>query len=169
MLLVRHRTAFAPRAVALCAVALLLASLAVVGTAAPAKAACTYPTFRVFPGSATGRVRYAEVNFSFEACSDQSPSSWVGKVTRQAVNSTGKNLGFFIDGVFVRTDASGSSYKWFTGIINASTCVPRVGWPCSRSYTFTAQYQLSLDRFGNVQAYQGALSAPIGMALFTTP
>jgi hypothetical protein len=71
--------------------------------------------------------------------------------------------------VTIRPVASGSSYKDFDGVISASTCTPRVGWPCSRSYTFTVEYRVSLDRFGNPQVYQGARYAPIGMGLFTTP
>ncbi|TWP54012.1 hypothetical protein FKR81_00090 [Lentzea tibetensis] len=148
--------------------ALTLASLVLV--AAPATnasaAGCTYPTYSVYPGSATAQLRYGEVRFSFAACD---PASATAVVSRQAVNATGKNLGFFIDNVTIRPVASGGWYKDFEGVISASTCVPRVGWPCSRSYTFTAQYRVTVDRFGNPQVYQGQLSAPIGMALFTTP
>ncbi len=158
------------RMVASCLVALVLTALGMAAAPAPASAAtCTYHTDRVFPGSYPSGIRYGEVNFSFEACSNQSPSAWVMKVTKQQVNATGKNMGFFIDGVFVRVDGSGSNYKYFTGIIDASTCTPRIGWPCSRSYTFTAEYTVYLDRSGTPNITIGRRTAPSGMRLYSTP
>ncbi|MEV0203508.1 hypothetical protein [Nonomuraea sp. NPDC050691] len=109
------------------------------------------------------------MDFHFYACSDQSPSSWSASVTKATVNSTGKNLGFFIDGTSIPTDSTGSYYRYYTGRIYASTCTPRVGWPCSRSYSFSVKFQVTKDRFGNPQVYMGARTAPTGMALFTTP
>ncbi|WP_162795038.1 hypothetical protein [Nonomuraea lactucae] len=137
--------------------------------AAPASAAaCTYPTFSVYPGSATSALRYGQVDFHFSACGEQPPSGWSASVTKATVNSTGKNLGFFIDGTSIPTDSTGSNYRYYTGRIYASTCTPRVGWPCSRSYSFSVEFQVTTDRFGNPQVYMGTRSAPIGMALFTT-
>jgi hypothetical protein len=146
--------------------ALVIGGLA--GTPAPAAAAsCTYPTFSLYPGSATGFMRYGQVDVHFDACDVQGSA---GSITRQHVNATGQNLGFFINGASVRVTGSPNSYtKWFTADIHASTCTPRIGWPCSRSYSFSAQYTVSSDRWGNPQVYQGSLSAPIGMRLFTTP
>ena len=170
MLMVQHRHRSISRMVASCLVALVLTALGMAAAPAPASAAtCTYYTDRLFPGSYPSGVRYGEVNFSFEACSDQSPSAWVMRVTKQQVNATGQNLGFFINGAFVRVDGSGSSYKYFTGLINASSCTPRVGWPCSRSYTFTAEYTVYLDRYGRPNITLGRRTAPSGMRLYTTP
>lgn len=132
-------------------------------------AACTSPTFSLYPGSGISNVRYGQVDFHFYACSDQSPSSWSASITKATVNSTGKNLGFFIDGTGISTDSTGSNYRYYTGRIYASTCTPRVGWPCSRSYSFSVKFNITTDRYGNRQVYMGARSAPTGMALFTTP
>jgi hypothetical protein len=136
---------------------------------AAAQAACTSPTFSVYPGSGISNVRYGQVDFHFTACSNQAPSAWAASVGTAQVNSTGKNLGFFIDGVSIPTDSIGSSTRYWTGKIAASTCTPRVGFPCSRSYSMTVKFSASLDRFGNPQIYMGTRSAPTGMALFTTP
>ena len=137
--------------------------------ASPAAAACTSPTFSVYPGSAYSNVRYGRVDFHFVACSDQSPSGWSASVTQATVNATGQNLGFFINSTSISTDSIGSSSRWWTGNIYASTCTPRVGFPCSRSYSFHVQFNGSYDRNGNVQIYMGTRTAPVGMALFTTP
>jgi hypothetical protein len=109
-------------------------------------------------------LRYAEVDFSFGVCSHTSPSSWSTSVTKAQVNSTGKNLGFFLDGTSLRTTSSNSSYRYVQGLISASTCLPRVGWPCSRSYTFSVRFQMGRT---SVKAY--GVQAPGGLALFTTP
>ncbi|MEX5636604.1 hypothetical protein [Parafrankia sp. FMc2] len=97
------------------------------------------------------------------------PSSWQASVTKEQTNSTGKNLGFFLDGTSISGTGSGGYYKYFDAEIDASTCVPRVGWPCSSSYSLTVSYTVTLDRFGNPQVYQSAASAPLGMTLFSTP
>ncbi|WP_162642212.1 hypothetical protein [Streptosporangium sp. 'caverna'] len=131
--------------------------------------ACTSPTFSVYPGSSISNLRYGQVDFNFYACSDQAPSSWSASVTKAQVNSTGKNLGFYIDGTSIPTDSTGSYYRYFRGNIFASTCTPRVHFPCARSYSFSVQFQVTKDRFGNPQVYMGSKTAPAGMALFTTP
>jgi hypothetical protein len=144
------------------------------GAFSPASAAsralsCTSPTFSVYPGSSISNLRYAQVDFNFYACSDQAPSSWSASVTKAQVNSTGKNLGFYLDGTSIPTDSTGSYYRYFRGNIFASTCTPRVHFPCARSYSLSVQFQVTKDRFGNPQVYMGARTAPAGMALFTTP
>ncbi|MEV4570317.1 hypothetical protein AB0K12_41755 [Nonomuraea sp. NPDC049419] len=165
----RFSTAVAAFSLLASALAPATASAASAASGAAGAMACTSPTFSVYPGSGSSKLRYGQVDFHFYACSDQSPSSWSATVSKATVNSTGKNLGFFLDSTSITTDSTGSYYRYYTGHIYASTCTPRVGWPCSRSYSFSVQFQVTTDRFGNPQVYMGSRSAPVGMSLFTTP
>jgi hypothetical protein len=143
----------------------------VVGLSSPASAAsCTYPRFQYFPGSSLPPyLRYGEVDFSFEACGDAIGSS-TAQVAAQGTNATGDNLGFFLNGVSIVPNGSGSYYKDFIGVIGAKTCTPRVGWPCSRSYSFSVQFRVTSDRFGNPQVYENSRSSSDpGLTLYTTP
>lgn len=148
-----------------CIAAMLAVFASAFVSAGPAQAAtCKHPTFKFFPGSPTSKLRYAEVNFSFDVCSNTAPMSWGASVSKARTNSTGKNLGFFLDGTTIRTTSSNSSYRYMQGVISGSSCLARVGWPCYRSYTFHVRFQLS--RTG-VKAYD--IRVPGGMALFRTP
>ena len=138
--------------------------------ASPAAASsCIYPVFRVYPGSVPSNIRYGEVDFQVTVCSTQSADQFTANVTGQFVNATGKNLGFFIDSVGVTTDYVGSYTHYWTGTIYASTCTPRIGWPCSRSYSFTVELVGALNNYTTPAAWTGTMTAPIGMGLFTTP
>lgn len=143
---------------------LSMVALVLVSPASAQAASCSYPTFKYYPGSPTSKLRYAEVDFSFSVCSSGGPSSWSASVTKTQVNSTGKNLGFFIDGTSLRTTSSNSAYRYELGTISASSCLARVGWPCYRSYSFSMHFQLSGTK---VKAY--GVQVPGGLALFTTP
>ena len=142
-----------------------------VAGASPASAAsCLYPTFQYFPGSSfPPSLRYGEVDFSFEACGGSIGSS-IARVSRESTNATGENLGFFLNGVSIVPNGSGSYYKDFIGVIGAKTCTPRVGWPCSRSYSFSVQFRVTSDRFGNPQVYESwRSSSDPGLTLYSTP
>jgi hypothetical protein len=155
--------------------ALAVATVATVGfilvpaTAGAEAPSCSNPTFSVYPGSATGRMRYGRADFHFDGCNNQQPQDWKASVTASKTNSTGKNLGFFIDGTSIKTVHVGDGYAEFEGNISGATCTPRVGWPCSRSYDFKVKFRMEPNRSGTPYVTMGDRSAPIGMALFDTP
>lgn len=99
--------------VATCMAVLCFLTLSLITAPARAFAAsCTFPTFSFYPGSSIPpEVRYGQVDFYFEACSDQKPSQWTARVTKQHVNSTGQNLGFFINGASANTVGVGDFYR----------------------------------------------------------
>jgi hypothetical protein len=152
--------------------ALLLAGVAIVGTgerSEAAAAACTTPTFKFYPGSTLGRMRYGEVDYSFDICSGTSPQSWQANVTRATTNATGDNLGLFIDGASVPVTSGGNFYRFYDGQIHWKSCTPRIGWPCRRSGVFHIKfYAYDVEGRPRVQVLDKK-TGDRGFTLFTTP
>lgn len=143
---------------------------------APAHAAeCATPTFKFYPGSTLGKVRYGETNFSFDVCTDATPSAW--KATANvSTNSTGKNLGITFDNATITPVSTGANSRIYEGKFRSSSCVPRVGFPCYRSGTYTVRFAASSvrqvnprDTVPNPSVVVLSSSAPLGLTLYTTP
>ncbi|GAA0943431.1 hypothetical protein [Virgisporangium aurantiacum] len=155
----------------LASVAVMVALSMVVLPSSPAQAApsCIFPTISLYPGEAGPNLRYGEVSVSFVVCNNRSPHDWTADVTKSQVNTTGKNLGFFIDGVNIRTTFIGDYSRYWTLTVNASTCVPRVGWPCHATYTLTAEFQGNLEYYTYPAVYLNRTTGYLTMVLFRTP
>ena len=138
---------------------------------------CTHPSFRFYPGSSVGRVRYGVVEFHFDVCSSNAAESWTRLVTRKQTNATGDNFGFFLDDASVKLVRSGSMNDPTRGVIRYATwegriywkvCTPRIGWPCRASGSYKVNFYGTTWNGRAVVDYQIAEQPP-GMPLYTTP
>ncbi|MFD3580697.1 hypothetical protein [Streptomyces sp. NPDC058644] len=129
--------------------------------------ACTYSTISQFPGSWVG-YRYGQVDVSFALCGTD-PAGWNATVTKSQTNSTGNNLGFFIDSSSVFPVASSDRDKTFRLQINHKSCVPRVGYPCYGTGSMTKDYYIDLERTQPVIWPRPANVPDPSLRLYDTP
>lgn len=140
---------------------------AATATTAPSTAdskSCKFRDKSLYPGSALGpKWRYGEVELSFEVCG-QNHDNWKHEVTKKQVNGTGKSLGFFIDGVSLKPVTDTASKRVYRMSVDAASCVPKVGWPCYRTYGMKAS--LHVYESGKIKVTNK--NVPLGMALHNT-
>ena len=135
-------------------------------------AACKSQTFPLYPGSAIGRMRYAEIDVHFEGCDFDNLTA---SITTQQVNTVGFAVGFELDGANVVLDQAWDAVpmvprKTFTAKIDAKHCPAQISWLCLSTFSFTAQYDVRFHASNDVQITQSEVYASeIGMALFQTP
>ena len=136
---------------------------------------CATPTFKFYPGSALAKVRYGEDNFSFDVCTDTTPASWAATAS-VSTNSTGKNLGITFDTATIVPVRTTTNTRVYDGTFRSTSCLPRVGFPCYGSGTWTVRFAASKVRAINPRdtvldpsVVVLRISSPEGLRLYRTP
>jgi hypothetical protein len=103
---------------------------------------CVSKTFKVYPGSTLGRVRYGRADFNFQLCGGDAGNSFK---TRASVmtNATGENFGFFVSNPQVVATDVFANAAIFVASFHSKTCTPRLGWPCLGSGDWKVKYGVS--------------------------
>lgn len=136
---------------------------------------CANPTFIFYPGSAPAKVRYGEARFTFDVCTDRAPASWATTAS-VSTNATGKNLGITFDNAAIVPVRTTTNSRIYEGTFRSSSCLPRVGFPCYGSGTWTVRFAASSRRAINPRdtvpdpsVVVLRTSSPGGLKLYRTP
>lgn len=133
----------------------------------PSLAACIFPTFRRYPGSSNGSLRYGQADIRFEICSGQHPSSWKASISAWH-NTTASVQGFDFVDEEVHATSGGDYYRFYTATFKLKDCLPYYAWPCSIKGTFRLNFY-AWDVEGTPGVVLQSATAFTGWRLFTTP
>jgi len=133
---------------------------------------CIHPTFSVYPGSASSNLRYGEVRFRIDACSNVAPADWGTSVTSMSTTGPGATLGFGFTSATISTTGSGYGYADYEAVINFEVCPFRVPICTPGESPFKARYHGYVDIEAGTNAphvFFSSGEAPFTYDLFLTP
>lgn len=140
-------------------------------TPTPQPVTCSHPVFKYYPGSASSNLRYGEVDFTFDACSNVAPVNWGRSVTKLVTNNTATLLGFNLTGASISVTGYGSGYADYEGVFTYETCDLRLPIFCEDGATpFKVRFHGYIDSSSNAPyVYFTNGEVPFTYEIFTTP